>query len=795
LTAPWTTPFGTSRYNGLPDGGTPNAHFDYVDASVGGFSSGSMYSYYVPDVDSNLNDPSPVSMLSSYAITGTDVSVSVDILVDQTVTTSNNYVYFVVIEDDVHSHDNIARMVLADEPFLLTTPGESTTVNRVFTLDPSWKQDDIEVVVFVQTMSGTKKVLQATKAQANYVGSVAIDIQPVGLSAGWTMTGPNGYNVVGVDGQLMAVFDEGDYTLTFDDVDGWTTPAPGFVTQTMVMEGELTFTGTYTGAPFTAVTTGDLGHTGAGRGVALVDVDHDDDLDIHVTNNGEADLLLRNDGAGVFTNIATGPTADAGAGQSAVWADYDNDGDLDYYQSKDNEANVLVRNDAGTFVAANMGTIGNAGPGRGVAWADFNGDDLLDVYLCNDGAANILFKGYGPIGPDWFFLEQSSGVNDAASSQAVCWADYDDDGDQDLLFTNSGAADRLFENAGDFGFYEVSNGTINNIGLGMGADWGDFNLDGNLDMYLCAYGSSDRMVRQTATAWVPQGGTPASNVGNTRSGIWGDFDNDGDLDVFQSKGGGEFDRILRNDGPGVFSEIPLGLSVTGGDAYGAAWGDLDGDGDLDLYIVNDGSANALLINDQTTGNHWLHVRLTDDSGNISPIGATVRVTTAGLTQRREIRAGNGYLSQSSLDAEFGLGANTSVTTLEIIWPDGEVQTISNPPIDGVYSVVQGQTTGIEDETVETPTVFSLHRAYPNPFNPSTSLVFDLPRPENVDLRVYDLAGRLIRTLVSNEHKALGRHSIIWDGTDNSGRVQPAGVYVVKLNAGEHSAGQRVMLVK
>jgi len=795
LTSPWTTPFGSNRYNNLPDGGTPNAHFDYVDASVGGLPSGTMYPYYVPIVNSNLNDVAPVTMLANFAVSGADVSVNVTINVDQTVTTTNNFVYFVVIEDDVHSHENVARTVLAEERFLLTTPGEQTSINRAFTLDPSWKPDDIEIVIFVQSLTGQKPVLQATKALANYVGSVIVDVQPSGLGAGWTLTGPNGYEMIGVDSRILAVFDEGDYTLTFDDVEGWTSPGVDPITQTMVVDGELTYTGIYTNGPFTALTSGDLGHTGAGRGVALIDFDGDGDLDIHVVNAGEADLLLRNDGPGVFTNIAAGPTADAGAGHAAAWVDYDNDGDLDFYLSRDGEANKLIRNDAGTFVDATIGTLGNTGSGRSVAWADFDGDDLLDVYLCNNGTANVLYKNFGPIGNDWYFLEQSAGVNDASGSQGVSWGDYDDDGDPDLLFTNAGAADRLFENAGSFGFYEVSNSTINNLGQGMGVDWSDYDLDGDLDMYLCVYGSSDRMVRQTATSWIPQSGTPASYIANTRSGIWGDYDNDGDLDVYQAKGGGQYDRILRNDGSGVFIEIPLGIDATGGDAYGAAWGDLDGDGDLDLYVVNNGGPNALLINEQTTGNNWLQLKLVGVSSNVSAVGATVRLTAGGTTQRREIRAGNGYLSQSSLDAEFGLGTATSIELLEIIWPDAEIQTFTSLPLNSVLTIVQGQTTGIDDGLDETPTTFAMQRAYPNPFNPSTTVVFDLPRAESVDLRVYDLAGRLVRSLLDDDLKIQGRHSVVWDGTDQSGRVQPAGVYLLQLRAGSHVAGQRVMLVK
>jgi len=779
----------------VPEGGTPNAHFDFLEDVVGGFPSGSMVSYYTPIVDSRLALASPLTLDASYAISGDTGTVQVTVTVDQTVTALNNKVRIVVVEDNVHDHDNMARLMTADEPLTITEPGETHTFSRAFAVDPTWKQEDLSVIVFVQSDNGTKPVLQAALAVPDYLGSIIIAVEPQGLGADWTLTGPNGFEVTGEDGALLAVFDEGDYTLAFGDVPGWQTPTPGEITQTMVPDAELTYAGVYSGGPFTATTAGPLGDAGAGRGVALVDFDGDGDLDIHVVNHNAADLLLRNDG-GVFTDVAAGLTADAGAGMAAVWADYDNDGDPDFYLTRDGEANSLVRNDGGVFVDATIGSLGNAAPGRGAAWADFDRDGLADLYLCNEGAANVLYRNYGPAGDNWFFLEQSTGVDDAGNSISPSWGDFDDDGDPDLVFTNRFSADRLFENAGTFGFAPVINSNINNAGAGSGVDWGDFENDGDLDLYMATDGGSDRILRQTSVAWAPQFNTPANAVADTRAGLWGDYDNDGDLDVYQAKGSGQFDRIFRNEGAGVFTEIPLGVAETGGDAQGAAWGDLDGDGDLDLYLVNDGTANVLLLGSAAgNGNHWLQLDLHGTTSNAMALGATVRVTAGGVTQRREVRAGNGFLSQGSSVLHFGLGANATVDQVEITWPDGEVQVLSGFVVDGRTTVVQGQTTGVEDEPGAAPAAFRLHRAYPNPFNPSTTVAFDLPSPAAVDLAIYDVAGRRVRSLLSADPRAAGRHDVVWDGTDDAGRASPAGVYLLRLRAGEHRADQRVMLVK
>jgi hypothetical protein len=429
-----------------------------------------MLPYYEPHVIANLTDPAPVSMIASYAISGNDASVNVQINVDQEITTSDNKVFFCVIEDDVHAHDNMARLVLEEEALAIALPGESVAVNRVFSLDPAWKVDDLEIVVWVQSDAGQRKVLQATKAVPSYVGTITVAAEPVGLGAPWTLTGPNGYHVDGVDSRILAVFEEGDYDITFGPVEGWGYPTPSSLSGAIVQDGEITLATTYMGGPFTARDAGGLGHAGAGSGVALVDVDGDDDLDIHVVNTGEADLLLRNDGGNAFTDIGAGLTADPGAGVQAVWADYDNDGDLDFYLSRNGEANLLGRNDDGVFVSAGMGTIGDSGPGAGAAWADFNLDGMIDLYLCNDGAANMLFQAYGPLGPNWLFTESSTGVNDPGRSACPTWVDFDNDGDEDLFFTTRSGEDKLFQNTGSFGFFEFSSSTINNPGVGSGCD-------------------------------------------------------------------------------------------------------------------------------------------------------------------------------------------------------------------------------------------------------------------------------------------------------------------------------------
>jgi ASPIC and UnbV/FG-GAP-like repeat/FlgD Ig-like domain len=790
LTSPWDTPFGDSRYNGLPNGGTPNAHFDYTEAVVGGFPSGSMYTSYVPVVNANLATASPLNMVASYGIQSGDVSVNVQIDVDQAVTTTGNLVYFVVIEDDVYNHDNMARTVLATEPLTITTPGQSVSIDRFFSLDPGWKEDDIEIVVFVQSSNGDRPVLQATKAFADYAGTIDVVVSPPGLGADWTLTGPLGFSYSGTDGQQVVVFEAGDYTLTLGDVPGWVTPMPNVLNDTLVQDGMIQFNGLYTGSMFTGVTTGDLGHTGAGSGVAMVDYDSDGDLDIHVVNTSAADLLLQNN-QGVFTNVASGLVADSGAGKAAVWADIDNDGDQDFYLSKSGEANVLALNNGGTFTHSDLGAISDAGFGEGVALGDYNLDGLLDLYLCKDNEANILFLAYGALGPNWLFLAQGDVMADAGQSRSASWGDMDNDGDPDLYLSTWDGFNRLYDNQLTI-FPDINEFVITNNGLGTGCAWGDYNNDGYADIYAAVDGAADQLIKNTGGVFEGITGTPADEASRTAAIAWGDYDNDGDLDLYQGKNG-VFDRLLRNDGADVFTAIPIGVAETGGQAASAAWGDVDGDGDLDLYLVNSSGANVLLRNDLDNGNHWLHLRLTGDTSNKSAVGARARVYAGGVMQTREVQAGEGLRAQGSLDLEFGFGAVSVIDSVVINWPSGNETSYTSLPIDQLMLISENPLSAINGDTT-LPRKVQLHRAYPNPFNPTTRIDFDLPKQARASLAIYDVAGRLIRVL-RDEVMSAGSHTETWSGLDKNGRAVATGTYLLRLNVGGDSHVQRLTLVK
>jgi hypothetical protein len=200
---------------------------------------------------------------------------------------------------------------------------------------------------------------------------------------------------------------------------------------------------------------------------------------------------------------------------------------------------------------------------------------------------------------------------------------------------------------------------------------------------------------------------PIVNDGGSSIGAaWGDYDNDGYLDLFVSNTAGVNNCLYHNEGDGTFSKVTAGAVVNdGGWCWGCAWADYDNDGDLDLFVANGGYSPSgescfLYRNDGGT-NNWIHVRLVGTVSNRSAIGAKVRVkaTIQGKTfwQLREISGGSGYCSQNDLRAHFGLGNATNVEVMRIEWPSGIVQELRDLPAKQILTVtepVRLQATGL-----------------------------------------------------------------------------------------------------
>ncbi len=435
-------------------------------------------------------------------------------------------------------------------------------------------------------------------------------------------------------------------------------------------------------------------------GVAWGDYDNDGDLDVYLSHGGNPNQLFRNEGGGVFVDATSGPLGDSDFGEGVAWGDYDNDGDLDLYLANCGTANKLFRNDGGgVFVDVTSGPLGDPACGTGFAWGDFDNDGDLDIYLVNADGPNKLFRNDG----GGTFVDATTGpLGDSGNGTAVACADYDNDGDLDIYIVNDGNANKLLRNEGGLVFVDVTSGPLGDAGNGRGVDWGDYDNDGDLDLYFANAYTGNKLLRNDGGGnFVNVTSGPLADGGNVKGVIWGDYDNDGDLDLFLAKGDGAMkgpNRLLRNDGGGTFVDVTSGALTDSGLWSGSSLGDFDNDGDLDLYVANLQGANKLFLNQKGSTNHWLHLNLVGVISNRSAIGARLRAVSGSLSQIREISGGSGYMSQNSLTAEFGLGTRIQVDTLEIRWPSGTIQKLTNLAVDTLLTItesafIRGDATG------------------------------------------------------------------------------------------------------
>ncbi len=429
-----------------------------------------------------------------------------------------------------------------------------------------------------------------------------------------------------------------------------------------------------------------------GMGVATSDYDADGDPDVYLTALGP-NVLLRNEGGGKFTDVTVAAgVGDAGFGSSATWLDYDKDSDLDLFllnyvqwsretdiycsldgktksyctpESYNGASPVLYRNDGkGKFadVTREAGLHNPRGKGLGVAVFDFDEDGNLDLAVSNDTQPNNLYKSNGngtftDVGVLAGIAFSESGV--ARGAMGIDAGDYDGSGRQSLVIGNfSNEMISLYHNEGR-GFF-IDAAPVSEVGraslltLAFGAFFFDFDLDGLLDIFL-ANGHVENDI-QTVQQRVTYAQPPH---------------------LFRNLGQSRFRDVAKEVGP------ELGRPVV---ARGAAHGDIDGDGDLDLLVTTNGGRAYLYRNDLQTPASWVGFRLRGTSSNRDGIGARIRVTAGGKTQTSMVKSSTGYLSQSQLPVVFGLGKLSAVEKVEILWPSGKTQTVSNPAPGRIHVV-------------------------------------------------------------------------------------------------------------
>jgi hypothetical protein len=277
-----------------------------------------------------------------------------------------------------------------------------------------------------------------------------------------------------------------------------------------------------------------------------------------------------------------------------------------------------------------------------------------------------------------------------------------------------------------------------------------------------------------------------------------DFDNDGLIDLFVTSAGGEdffaFSTGDFSDYHARFTQVHCGYAEAAGPSRVAVACDYDGDGGLDLFVGQDGEPNFVLRNELADRGHWLNVRLTGDAMNRDAIGATVVVQAGGRSMLRQTAAG-GSPGQQSLTLHFGLGAAQVADLVTIRWMGStEVTYLANVAADQRIDVTQPAGGQGKREVSEAALTTSFAPAYPNPFNPKTTLNFTLATAAEVNVSIYAVDGRRVVELV-DEPMAAGPHSVTWTGLNAAGNKVASGTYLCRIKAGDQEHTSRLMLLK
>jgi hypothetical protein len=277
----------------------------------------------------------------------------------------------------------------------------------------------------------------------------------------------------------------------------------------------------------------------------------------------------------------------------------------------------------------------------------------------------------------------------SGASRGASWADYDDDGDQDLYVTVNGAANILYRNNDNGTFTNVAASLgVADAGPGAGVAWGDVDGDQDLDLMVANDSAPNLLYLNEGGSFVEAAADAGLNlVATSKSPVLADIDKDGDLDLLLTTGVKVYYWV--NDGAGLFTEVSSASGILDSSlGEGAAVADMDADGDLDYYIARSQfQANRLYENN---GNiyHWFGVELTGRRSNRDAVGARVTVTVNGRSMVREVSGGSGLYSMNEKTQHFGLGAETVVDELRIEWPSGQVQIFTNIAGDQVLAVTE-----------------------------------------------------------------------------------------------------------
>lgn len=456
--------------------------------------------------------------------------------------------------------------------------------------------------------------------------------------------------------------------------------------------------------------------SGSKWGLAIADVD----------GNGFNDVVMGGayNGVKVFKANGTGSsyTSTTLSGniflQNVNFADIDNNGTIDIFACHDEGTSIAYNNDgSGNFTADNAGlidavsTVASDNSGNyGSIWTDYDNDGDQDLYIskCRLGVSNpddgrrinLLFQNDGS--GNYTDVGVAAGLVPYGQSWASGFEDIDNDGDLDCVVINHDINSVIYENNGDGTFTDITATT-------------------GISSILSAMGSGGIQV------------------------IMEDFDNDTFIDLFITARSGVH-RMFKNNGDKTFTEMPSPFTLPSGPSYiqSAAVGDLNNDGFIDVvagfangYNGPSNNPDVLYFNDGNS-NNWCEIRLRGNTSNSNGIGARIELHGAWGKQIREVRSGESYGTMNSLLTHFGMGSETVITKIVVLWPSGEEDEVLSPAINTSIEIIEGSTLTTESFNSNEITI------YPNPTRDIITIDAS-SNYENMSFEVYDITGKLILT--------------------------------------------------